>query len=366
MDALAVQTDNLVDGFPTGDPVPETFSLEDDMPQVERDYLAELLKAEAFQTTDLRLANRLEIIERFRLCRQQGRWSNCPKCNCEFISRFYCKARICDTCARIYGRQVYKKVMELVNPYFANRKKGWTLAMLTLSESTSKYRGRFPDQDDTKRFNRNVAAFCRLFYGKHRGRFSRSGKVVEDRRRFQGAGTIGVNEFGQDNNNLHCHVLLYGPWIPHEKLLNAWVRITGGDRGCFIEPIRNPGKAAHYVAKYVTKPPRFYDLHRAVEYVNATKGTRRIKAGGVFYNRLKFEKVQHDPDRCPFCQVDLLYNGVRTLKDCNALNLHHVRKNPELYETDRLQKIVRLLPGGATPVGLPSAPPVWQAQPLAS
>lgn len=362
MDALAVQTDNLVDGFPTGDPVPEMFSLEDDMPQVERDYLAELLKADAFQTTDLRLANRLEIIERFRLCRSQGRCMFCPKCGHDYFSRFYCKARLCDTCARIYGRQVYKKIMHLVEPFFANRKKGWTIAMLTLSESTAKYRGRFPDQDDTKRFNQNVAAFCRLFYGKHRGRFSRTGKIVEDRKRYQGAGTIGVNEFGQDNNNLHCHLLIYGPWIPHQKLLSAWIKITGGDRGCFIEPIRQPSKAAHYVSKYLTKPPRFFDMKRAVEYIKATKGTRRIKTSGIFYNRIKMEKIAHEPDLCPFCIVPLMYAGIRSIESNQGINLHHVRKHPELYETDRLREIVKLIPRGAMPAGLPQAPPIWQAQ----
>lgn len=362
MDSFSIQTDNLVDGYPTADPVPEMFSLDDDMPQVERDYLAALLKADIFQTTDLRLANKLDIVERFRLCGSQGRWKYCPKCQLDFYSRFYCKARLCDTCARIYGQQIYKKIIAQVQPYFANRKKGWTIAMLTLSESTAKYRGRLPDQDDTKRFNKNVAAFCRLFYGKHRGRFSRSGKVVEDRKRYLGAGTIAVNEFGQDNNNLHCHLLIYGPWIPHNQLLNAWIKITGGDRGCFIEPIRQPRKAAHYVAKYVTKPPRFFDLKRAVAFLNATKGTRRIKTSGVFYNRIKIAKIAHNPEQCPFCMVELMYNGVRSLDVYQGLNLHHIRKHPELYETDRLRKIVRLLPGGATPTGLPQAPPVWQSQ----
>ena len=341
-------------------PALEAFSLEGDMSQVERDYLAYLLKTEALETIRLSLFNRLEIIERFRTCRSQGRVLLCPNCCLRFYTRFYCKARLCDTCARIYGRQIYKKVMHLVEPFFSNKKKGFTLAMLTLSESTAKYRGRFPDQDDTKRFNRNVATFCRLFYGKYRGRFSRNGKVVEDRKHYQGAGTIAVNEFGQDNNNLHCHLLLYGPWIPHAQLLAAWIKITDGDRGCFIEPIRNPKKAAHYVAKYVTKPPRFLDPHRAVEFLAATKGTRRIKTGGVFYNQLKLEKIAHDPDRCPFCIVDLTYQGLTTIGKCEGLNLHHVRKHPDLYETDQLKEIVGLLPGGVMPVGLPQAPPIWQ------
>lgn len=349
-------------------PAPESFSLDDDMSQVERSFLADLLLEDLHSNIywDTKLGEQTDIIERFRQCGQEGRVHQCPQCTVKFFSRFYCKARLCDVCARIYGRQVYKKTMDLIGPCLAERKKGWTVAMLTLSESSGKYRSRYPDRDEYKQFNRNVGAFCRLFYGKFRGRFTRTGKVSEDRKRYQGAGTVAVNEFGQDNNNLHCHILLYGPWIPWEKLQRAWVRITGGDTGCFIEPIRNPDKAAHYVAKYITKPPRFIDPARAVEFVKAVKGGRRIRTGGIFYNQIKISKVDRERDQCPFCFVYLEYDGLRNLADCRfALNLHHVRKHPELYDSDPLRKIVRELPGGVTPVGLSESPHLWSGQSVA-
>lgn len=256
--------------------------------------------------------------------------------------------------------------MDLIGPCLANRKRGWTVAMLTLSESSGKYRGHYPNQDEYKRFNRNVGAFCRLFYGKFRGRFTKTGKVCENRKQFQGAGTVGVNEFGQDNNNLHCHILLYGPWIAWEKLQRAWVRITGGDTGCFIEPIRNPNKAAHYVAKYITKAPRFLDPDRAVEFVKATKGSRRIRTGGIFYNQIKLSKPDVKRDECPFCFVCLEYKGVRNVAECGfGLNLHHVRKHPDLYDSESLRKIVKELPGGVTPVNLPESPALWPNRSMA-
>ena len=343
-------------------PVPESFSLDDDMAQVERSFLADLLLEDLSADIhwNTKLGQQAEIIERFRQCGQQGRVQVCPRCSLKFFSRFYCKYRLCDVCARIYGRQVYKKVMELIGPCLASRKPGWTVAMLTLSESSGKYRSHYPNQDEYKRFNRNVGAFCRLFYGKFRGRFTRSGKVGEDRKRFQGAGTVAVNEFGQDNNNLHCHLLLYGPWIAWETLQRAWVRITGGDTGCHIEPIRNPNKAAHYVAKYITKAPRFIDPARAVEFVKSAKGSRRIRTGGIFYNQIKLSKVDHDRDQCPFCFVYLEYEGIRDVTACQfGLNLHHVRKHPELYGSDPLAKISRELPGGVTPISIPKSPALW-------
>ncbi len=347
---------------------PEWFSLDDDMSPVERSFLADLLIADIEETDGWRLDTfkRIERIERFRKCGQQGRRHICPTCNIKFYSRFYCKARLCDVCSRIYGRQVYKVVMDLIAPCLAHKKKSWTVAMLTLSESSGKYRGHYPTPEEYKRFNRYVGDFCRLFYGKYRGKFTRTGKVREDRKHKQGAGTIAVNEFGQDNNNLHSHILLYGPWIPWEKLQRAWVKITGGDTGCFIEPLREPQKAARYVAKYITKPPRFLDPVRAVEYLRSVKGARRIRTGGIFYNRVKVAKEELERDRCPFCCVHLEYAGVHDLTDCGyGLNLHHVRKHPDQYESEPLIEIVKLLPRGVTPVNLPESPPVWQSRSVA-
>jgi len=66
----------------------------------------------------------------------------------------------------------------------------------------------------------------------------------------------------------------------------------------------------------------------------------------------------------PFCVVDLRYDGIVS-NLVGGLNLHHVRKHPELYETDHLKNIVGLLPCGVMPVGLPPAPSIWQAQSIA-
>jgi len=101
MDAFAVQTDNLIDGFGSGNVAPESFSLDDDMSQYERDYLADLLKADVMKSVSVGIHNRLVIIDRFRLCRQQGRSMTCPDCAVRFILVSTAKIRLCDTCARI-------------------------------------------------------------------------------------------------------------------------------------------------------------------------------------------------------------------------------------------------------------------------
>ncbi len=329
------------------------------MSSVERGFLADLLQdhySDHWYDWN-KVQRRLVIVQRFRNCGQEGSRRPCPTCLINFYTRYFCKFRLCDQCARIYGKEIQKKIKALVVPIYANKKARWTVAMLTLSESSAKYRGRYPNREEYRQFNRNVSDFCRLFYGKFRGRWTRTGKVSEDRKRYQGAGWFAVNEFGRDNTNLHCHILLYGPWVPYDDLLNAWVRITGGDTGCYIKPIFTPEAAAYYVSKYITKPPRFLDPNTAVKFVLASKSQRRIRSGGIFYNRIKLDKREAQVDTCPFCLDQLLFGGVCHLSETSdGLNLAHVRKHRELYETAEFQEIVDMLPGGTLPVGLPDCP----------
>ena len=334
---------------------PENFSLSDDMLPVERGFLADLIDDRISENwISLKRISQQRIKNaRFRRCGLDGSRRVCPKCGIGFYTRHFCKHKLCDTCARIYGLRVREKILKLVNPVFSKRKAGWTVAMLTLSESSQKYRGRYPNREEYRQFNRNVGAFCRLFYGRYRGVWTKTGKIREDRKHYKGAGWFAVNEFGQDNTNLHCHILLYGPWTIHSRLLTSWIRITGGDTGCYIKPLRSPRSAADYVAKYLTKPPRFTDPNTALDYVKASASQRRIRTGGVFYNSLK--KIRgFEPDVCPFCDVRLKFDGICDLTQAgDGLNLSHVRKHRELYDKDEIRSILRELPRGVLPAGLP-------------
>jgi len=346
--------------FASRSEVDRYFDLDGDMSKVERSFLADLLTEVSdhdcrcdYKKQDRQRAKH----DRFRRCGEQGSRLSCPECAISFYTRFFCKHKLCDRCARIYGGEIRRRIKGLVTPIFAEKKKGWTVALLTLSESSAVYRGRYPNAEEYQAFNRHVSEFCRLFYGKYRGTWTRKGKVREDRKRYQGAGWFAVNEFGQDNTNLHAHVLLYGPWIPHKKLLAAWIKITGGHRGCHIEPIRNPKVAASYVSKYLTKPPRFLDPNTAVKFVLATHRQRRIRTGGIFYNCLARKQEKRPVDLCPFCVQGLRHDGVCDLTEsAQGLNLKYVRDNRELFATEELKNLVRFLPGGVMPVGLPECP----------
>lgn len=337
---------------------PDNFNLGEDMSPVERSFLADSLveRYERDHPGESTAVYRGQT-DRFRFCGHQGSRLICPSCQIPFYTRFFCKFRLCDTCSRIYGKEIRDKIIKLITPIFAKKKRGWTIALLTLSESKEKYRGRYPNREEYQRFNRHVSEFCRLFYGKYKGGWSKKGKIVERRSRFQGAGWFAVNEFGDNNTNLHSHLLLYGPWVPHKKLLAAWARITGGDTGCHIEPIADPHGAGKYISKYITKAPRFLNPLTAIDFVVTTKSQRRIRSGGIFYNSLKRRKPERTADLCPFCVVELDYQGTVFLTETgDGLNLPHIRKNRELYETEELREIVNSLPGGALPCNLPYYP----------
>ncbi|MHC4645183.1 MAG: hypothetical protein ACYTBJ_06760 [Planctomycetota bacterium] len=175
-----------------------------------------------------------------------------------------------------------------------------------------------PTRDDIKRFYKETALFLRLFYGKYQGKMTVKNDVVkvhERRKKFQGAGWIAAVEFGRDNNNLHCHAITYGPYIPWSQLLRAWQTITGDSRGVHIKPAKNPKKASNYILKYITKPPVTDSYARIAQYVITIKGTRRLRSGGIFYNRFKKTVKEKPACACAICNSRLIMDGTAKISD---------------------------------------------------
>lgn len=50
----------------------------------------------------------------------------------------------------------------------------------------------------------------------------------------------------------HLHILCRAPWIDQEWLSTTWQRLTGA-KIVDIRSVDDPGRAAHYVAKYISK-----------------------------------------------------------------------------------------------------------------
>lgn len=54
--------------------------------------------------------------------------------------------------------------------------------------------------------------------------------------------------------HVHLHILVQGQWMDQRHLSSEWHAVTGDSSIVHIKPVDDPGHAAHYVTKYVTKP----------------------------------------------------------------------------------------------------------------
>jgi hypothetical protein len=100
------------------------------------------------------------------------------------------------------------------------------------------------------------------------------------------------------NDNLwhpHLHILASGLYIAQRDLSRQWAHITHGSTIVDIRAVRNPEKAAEYVARYASAPcdPSGLDFEAALELIEAMHG-RRIC--GTFGNG---KEIQLVPKKCP-------------------------------------------------------------------
>jgi hypothetical protein len=129
------------------------------------------------------------------------------------------------------------------------------------------------------------------------------------KRSWRGGGFMAIMEVGQDNNNLHVHAVCYGHYNAYTGMSAAWSKITGDSVNPDFEPVRDPTRAANYVLKYITKPPRTDSFNRLAEYAGMVKGSRRLRTGGIFYNALTLKPEKTDLRSCPFCGDGLMFKG---------------------------------------------------------
>ena len=285
--------------------------------------------------------------ERFCQCGFAFKVYECEYDANKFMVPLSCHSRICENCSGMYYRKVVKSVEQTLKPYFEKKIKGFGVYLVTLTVNTARYDG-MPDRKDIERFYSESAKFFRLFYGKYKAKFNKKGEVIEDQtrtewihradgtkykkkrkpsyrvgkngkqveewRRFRGCGYIASVEIGS-SNNLHCHAIVYAPYISQQKLSETWLKITGDSFIVGIESVNHHQKAAWYVLKYIMKPPKTNSHDELCDYLEFIKGTRRIRAGGVFYGRIKKLEKEVLEFCCPYCSGRLGQSGTTNDKD---------------------------------------------------
>lgn len=277
--------------------------------------------------------------DRYCSCGRQFSLIECPHDRALFRSPISCNSRVCETCGRRYAKRLEPAIQELFAPLLAKKVKGFGLFMLTLTTTTNRFGPSGPSHDDIKRFYRESGAFLKLHYGKYKCKINPKGKIVECQKRrgrkpklihgrdgiirkewreFRGAGYLASLELGTKGNMIHAHAIVYGPYIAQKKLSESWRKMTGDSFIVDIRAIRSPQKAARYVLKYISKPPQTDSLKAVADYAAIIKGTRRIRTGGIFYNRIKKQIIESVKMVCPYCESHLRFMGQQTIADVDA------------------------------------------------
>ena len=302
--------------------------------------------------------------DRFAVCGDHHVVWQCPDDLQLFSVPVSCHSRICEPCAKKFYFQIRDSMEDIIKPLFAQKRKGFGVFLLTLTTNTKRYAGAAPTREHIRRLYDESTNFFRLYYGKYqakttkngkiiedqsrytyqtdvngtrkktrnpsRSRLTRAGKEVQDYRRYRGAGFISTIEVGHNNNNLHIHAVVYGPYIPIRKLSASWKQLTGDSMVVDIKAVYRMKTAIWYVMKYIVKPPSFDGYHDLANYAEMIKGSRRLRAGGIFYDRIKRAPRPKLKFGCPYCSSRLENISIGHLDDAEK------ECAPSLYKLLRL------------------------------
>jgi len=287
--------------------------------------------------------------DRYENCRKRKGLYRCEHGCAEFSFHRFCHSRICEVCGRIFKQRLSAQLIPVIKGLLENKRRGYTLASLTLTVNKARFNGKMPDRRGIARLHKESAKMLKMFYGKFivkeraNGKLhepaprwiygkvpvtgrrkklharkpimvkTRKGAFREDYRYWKGAGAIACLEVGKDNNNLHLHAIVYGPIADWFKFKSAWEKITGDSSNFKLQEI-GPNKqvktieaAVGHLLKYITKPPVSESYSQVAEYAIMLRGSRRLKTSGIFYNRIKLVKRLTEEKSCLFCNGRLRF-----------------------------------------------------------
>jgi len=116
---------------------------------------------------------------------------------------------------------------------------------------------------------------------------------------------MSVTEIGS-RNNVHAHILVYGPYISQEYLSNCWKKVTGDSYIVDIRAVKDMNIALYYITKYIHKAPEFEQLEQYTSFLKALKRVKRLHTYGTMYG-VKIPK--RESLRCPYCGAGIEYEG---------------------------------------------------------
>lgn len=258
--------------------------------------------------------------------------------NHEFYCAYGCGNRYCPSCgpqsfARLFGKHIILQgVAQSLAP--ARRVRGHRLRVIGTVDFTL----RKPDGMPGPEFVRKVNQAIRLFFRRVERKFRVSRKEY---------GYGWMDEFGDDNSNLHAHGVYAGPYLSQGKngelrLTRIWREILaerglGDGRGTVqIKRTRNFALALAHTLAYTNKPVHYSRPERAAELEVAFHGVRRFHTLACFYNVKAGDALEAGmdgfaPNCCPICGgglmrcVDSHFRPVADLQREGLRNIYDVR-----------------------------------------
>jgi hypothetical protein len=275
-------------------------------------------------------------------CCKQFMVKQCEDCDTRYHTAIKCNSRLCERCQRIKMIDFYKQVRAMIDDVRKTAPSDYRPMQLTLTITTKRFGNDMPCRKDIQRLYRESAELLTEFFGKWQVNRSKSGRLVETKRRkgigigterriWRGCGWLAIPEVGADNNNLHIHALVFGPYYSQARIKERWQKITGDSHGVDIR-CKPAKECVAYIMKYICKPPKSDSYTRLASWAVSISGTRRIRTGGIFYGRIRKHKLPKVTCSCVICNGRLHMHSISTgLID--SLPMWEAQKDPAAYIT---------------------------------
>jgi hypothetical protein len=229
--------------------------------------------------------------QRQAACGLFGRLYDAEKCGRKYFRRFRCRNRYCPQCGPQVHQELVAKYLRLTDPIKEFLVVNPAYRLRILDVTAIKRSEKMPSFEDVRRFKVHVKKLIERV-----NRHVAESLGVPCSKRL--TGYLYCIEFGDDNNNLHCHGVLLSPYIEQAWLSEQWreIRDDGSFRVWIAEATSFEDAIKHsleYTGKYAASSPE-----RAFELELAFAGCRRVDCLGWFFNRLPAEDEVCDL-RCP-------------------------------------------------------------------
>jgi hypothetical protein len=211
-------------------------------------------------------------IDRFRACGRYLFVVRDLETSRLFLRGESCKLRICPACRKRIQYRSAQRVLDFMHHHPTD---AWQFHTFTLKHSSEP----LPRQLD-----RLVRSFRNLRHRKLWRTSVRTGyAIIEVEYHPAGSWSPSGRRRSHDEWHPHLHVIAATSFIDWSLLRGAWLAVTGDSDNIDCSLVESPTHAAHYIAKYVGKPP---DLNlrdqpnRAAEYYQALRNRRLLMPFG--------------------------------------------------------------------------------------